>query len=75
MITQMAETMANRMESTMPTKRNGYFCWSSNACFAILDSYYWSVLNHYGFIISKTPVKPPAIIKISDKLTFSLMRK
>ena len=75
MITLMAETIANRMDSAMPTIRNGYSCWSSNACFAILDSYNWSVLNHDGFIINKTPVKPPAIVKISGTLIFSLMRK
>lgn len=74
-ITHMAETIANMMERTIPTKRSGYFIWSNYAYLAISDSYFEFVLNQDGFIMKRTPMNPPAIVKISGKLTFSLIIK
>lgn len=39
------------------------------------ELYYWFVLNHAGFIINIMPEKPPAIVIISLKLTFSSIMK
>ena len=75
MMTQIAEIIANRMDNTKPTGRYGYFIRSNYYYLVISETSLLFVLNHVGFIISKTPIKPPAIVIISDTLTFSFINK